>query len=61
MIERKQTLEEAALEKKEEIERELLHAEKNRENAINEKLAKVQEHNSKVEERRKSKSIMDQS
>lgn len=61
MIEKKKTLEEEALEKSEEIEREHMHAEKNRENAMNEKLAKVQEHLSKVDQRRKSKSILDQS
>ena len=49
VFERKSTLEESLLEKKSEIESHLEAAEKNRELAINNKLAKVHEHLEKVE------------
>jgi hypothetical protein len=60
VIQRKMTLEEAALEKKEDFESHLSMAEKKREDVINNKLAKVHEHLSKVDQIRKSKSIMEQ-
>ena len=60
VFQRKMTLEESALDKKSEIETSLSAAEKNREMAINNKLAKVQEHLNKVEQVRKTKTMMEQ-
>ena len=55
VLQRKLSIDEATSEKKEELESQLNAAEKNREQAINNKLAKVHEHLEKVEQVRKTK------